>query len=63
MASFIEEFMKAYGPEVSKQLSSNLDVKQDVASQIIPLVAPLILGGLKRQMKQYGGKFGTAVPK
>jgi hypothetical protein len=56
LASFIEEFMKAYGPEVSKQLSSNLDVKQDVASQIIPLVTPMILGGLKRQMKQYGGK-------
>ncbi|MEM4246131.1 MAG: DUF937 domain-containing protein [Candidatus Bathyarchaeia archaeon] len=56
MDSFIEEFMSAYGPEVSKQLSSALGVDKDVVSQMIPMVAPLILGGLKRQMKQYGGE-------
>ena len=56
MAGFTEEFMKAYGPEVSKQLSSSLDVKPDIVTQIIPLVAPLIMGGLKRQMRDYGGE-------
>ncbi|WP_455364247.1 DUF937 domain-containing protein [[Eubacterium] cellulosolvens] len=56
MDSFTEEFMKAYGPEVSKQLASNVGVKQDIITQMIPLVAPLILGGLKRQMSQYGGE-------
>ncbi|WP_455367432.1 DUF937 domain-containing protein [[Eubacterium] cellulosolvens] len=56
MDRFTEEFMKAYGPEVSKQLASNLGVKQGIITQMIPLVTPLILGGLKRQMKQYGGE-------
>ncbi|MBS7644483.1 MAG: DUF937 domain-containing protein [Candidatus Bathyarchaeia archaeon] len=56
MDSFIEEFMNMYGPEVSRQLASNLGVKQDVVSQMIPLITPLILGGLKRQMKEYGGE-------
>lgn len=56
MSSFIEEFMNTYGPEVSKHLSSNLGVKEDIVAQMIPMVAPLILGGLKRQMKEYGGE-------
>ena len=55
MTDFLEDFMRSYGPEVSKQLSSNLGVRQDVAAQMIPVVAPLILGGLKRQMVQQGG--------
>ncbi|MCI0514283.1 DUF937 domain-containing protein [candidate division KSB1 bacterium] len=53
--SFIDEFMKSYGPEVSKQLSKNLGIKPNVATQLIPEIAPLILGGLKRQMEQRGG--------
>jgi hypothetical protein len=55
MTDFLEEFMRSYGPEVSKQLSSNLGVRQDVAAQMIPVIAPLVLGGLKRQMVQQGG--------
>jgi hypothetical protein len=56
MADFMEEFLKNYGMDVSKQLSSNLDVKQDIALKMIPIVAPMILGGLKRQMEQHGGE-------
>ncbi|MBU7009857.1 MAG: DUF937 domain-containing protein [Theionarchaea archaeon] len=51
----MEEFLKDYGPEVSKQLSSTLGIEQDTALQMIPAIAPLILGGLKRQMEEHGG--------
>jgi len=56
MANFIEEFMQSLGPEVSKQLATNLGIKKNTASQVIPQVAPLILGGLKRQMQDHGGE-------
>ena len=56
MTDFIEEFLKNYGPEVSEQLSSTLGIDQDTALQMIPAVAPMILGGLKRQMEQHGGR-------
>ncbi len=55
MADFIEEFLKDYGRDVSKQASSNLGIKQDVILQMIPVVAPMILAGLKKQMEQHGG--------
>lgn len=56
MTSFIEEFLKDYGPEVSEQMSSTLGIDQDIALRMIPVVAPMILGGLKRQMEQHGGR-------
>ncbi|MBU7015636.1 MAG: DUF937 domain-containing protein, partial [Theionarchaea archaeon] len=46
---------KQYGGDVSKQLSSTLGIKQETALEMIPVVAPMILGGLKRQMEQHGG--------
>lgn len=55
MAGFIDEFMKSLGPEVSTQLSTNLGIDKKTATQLIPQVAPLILGGLKRQMETRGG--------
>ena len=55
MANLIEEIMESLNPEVSKQLSNNMGIRQEDAMQMIPAVAPLILGGLKRQMEQRGG--------
>lgn len=55
MAGFIDELMQNYGPEVSKQLSSNLGIDKNVAAKLIPQVAPLIMGGLKKQMETRGG--------
>jgi hypothetical protein len=56
MASFIEEFMSSMGPEVSNKLSANLGIEENTVQQILPQVAPMILGGLKRQKDQYGGE-------
>jgi hypothetical protein len=55
MASFVDEFMKSMGPEVSRQLSRQLGISKRTAAQLIPQVAPLILGGLKRQKDEQGG--------
>lgn len=55
MVDFLEEFLKQYGGDVSKQLSSTVGIKQETALEMIPVVAPMILGGLKRQMEQHGG--------
>ena len=55
MNGLFEELLGAVGPEVSQQLSSTLGIDRNVAGQILPQVAPLILGGLKRQMQNNGG--------
>lgn len=55
MANFIDEFMKTYGPAVTTQMSSNLNVDQGIVQKLIPQLAPLILGGLKRQKDDRGG--------
>jgi hypothetical protein len=55
MPNFLEDLMGAVGPEVTQNLSSTLGLDPNTASQILPQVAPMILGGLKRQMEQRGG--------
>lgn len=55
MANFIENLMENYGPEISKQLSGKLGIEQNVAMELIPQVAPLIIGGLKKQSETRGG--------
>lgn len=55
MPGFIDEFVKTYGPEVSKQMASNLGINKKTALNILPQVVPLVLGGLQRQKEQFGG--------
>jgi hypothetical protein len=55
MASFIDEFMKSYGGEVTSHMSSNFNVDQGTVQKLIPQLAPLILSGLKRQKDTQGG--------
>lgn len=55
MPGFIDEFMKNYGSETSKQLASTLGINKNIASKLIPQIAPLILGGLKKQKDEQGG--------
>lgn len=56
MPNFIEDFMTSMGPEVTKKLGSSLNVDQGTLQKIIPLVAPMILGGLKKQSESFGGQ-------
>lgn len=55
MAGFIDEFMKSYGPEVTRHMSSNFNVDQGTVQKLLPQLAPLILSGLKRQKDTMGG--------
>jgi hypothetical protein len=55
MTSFATEFMKSMGPQVSAQLAGTLGIKKQQATQMIPQVLPLIMGGMKRQMETRGG--------
>jgi len=55
MANFIDEFMKAYGPEVTRQMSSNFNLDQGTVQKLIPKLAPLIISGLKKQKDTQGG--------
>jgi hypothetical protein len=54
--SLIDDLMGSLGGEVSKQMSSSLGIDKNIAAQIIPQIAPLILGGLKKQSEQRGGQ-------
>ena len=51
---FLQELRQSLGPQVSEQLAANLDMEQGQADQAFEKVAPLILGGLKRQAEQGG---------
>lgn len=56
MASIMEEFLSSLGPEVSNQLSANLGIEENAVQQMLPQIAPMILGGLKRQKDNHGGQ-------
>jgi hypothetical protein len=55
MANFVDEFMKNYGPEVTKHMSSSFNLDQGTVSKLIPQLAPLIISGLKKQKDERGG--------
>lgn len=55
MANFIDEFMKTYGGEVTKQMASNTGLDQNTVQALLPKLAPLILAGLKKQKDEMGG--------
>lgn len=55
MDEFTAEFMKQFGPDVTRNLSANLGLNRKISRQVVPAVIPMILGGLKRQMETRGG--------
>lgn len=55
MDEFTAEFMKQFGPDVTRNLSANLGLNPKAARQVVPEIIPMILGGLKRQMQTQGG--------
>ena len=56
MAGILDELMRSLGGDVTNQLSNTLGLDQSAASKIIPMVAPMILGGLKKQKDEHGGE-------
>ncbi len=55
MAGLVDEFLQSMGPEVTRQLAKNLGINKRTAKQLTPQIAPMILGGLKKQMVERGG--------
>lgn len=55
MGGIIDDFMSVLGGDVSSQASEKLGIGQDTIQQMIPQIAPLILGGLKKQKDEHGG--------
>ncbi len=56
MGNFVDDLMGSLGGDVSKQVSSTLGIDQETVMQMLPQVAPLILGGLKKQKDEQGGQ-------
>ncbi len=56
MGNLIEEFMGSMGSEVSQKMSEKTNIDQGTISQLLPVIAPMILGGLKKQKDERGGQ-------
>jgi hypothetical protein len=56
VAAYLDNFLGKLNPEVLNQLSSALNIDENVVSQIIPEVTALILEGLKKQKDDFGGQ-------
>ncbi|MDQ3022183.1 MAG: DUF937 domain-containing protein [Bacteroidota bacterium] len=44
------------GEETTKKIGSSLNIDPNIIQQAIPILAPMILGGLKRQSEENGGQ-------
>jgi len=56
MGNLIEEFIGTMGSEVSQKMSNKTNIDQGTISQLLPVIAPMILGGLKKQKDERGGQ-------
>ncbi len=56
MPNLIEEFLGSMGSEVSQKMSEKTSIDQGTISQLLPVIAPMILGGLKKQKDERGGQ-------
>ncbi|MEM1293862.1 MAG: DUF937 domain-containing protein [Verrucomicrobiota bacterium] len=52
--SFLKQLVENYGGEVSSTLSNKLDIPETQASEMLPKIAPLILGGLAAKAQKNG---------
>ena len=48
MNGFIDDFMRAVGGDLTNDVSKELNINKNTVEQLIPQIAPLILGGLKK---------------
>ena len=54
--AFIKQFEQEHGAEVSDQLAAQLGISQEKAAGLLPMLAPMILGGLQKQAQDQGGE-------
>ena len=56
MPNLVEEFMSSLGSEVSEKMSSKTNIDKGTIEQLLPVITPMILGGLKKQKDERGGQ-------
>ncbi|MEO8446942.1 MAG: DUF937 domain-containing protein [bacterium] len=56
MSDFISDLMGKFGGGVSEKIGSTLGIDPNIINQAIPIIAPMILGGLKNQSSNNGGQ-------
>jgi hypothetical protein len=56
---FLEQLKQQYGPQVAQQLSSRYGIDPEKAADILPRMAPFVLGGVQSQM-QHGEDVDSA---
>ncbi len=56
MPTLLEEIIGQLNPEVAPVLQQKLEVESSVSAQILPMVAPLVLSGLKRMLAGDAGE-------
>ena len=56
MPNLIEDFIGSLGPEVSQKLSKKTNLDEGTIQNLLPVVMPMILGGLKKQKDERGGE-------
>lgn len=56
MSDFISDLLGKLSGGTTEKIGSSLGVDQSVINQIIPVLAPMILGGLKNQSANNGGQ-------
>jgi hypothetical protein len=56
MPNLVEDFISSLGPEVSKKMSSHTNIDEGSIQKLLPVITPMILGGLKKQKDERGGQ-------
>lgn len=56
MSDFINDLLNSVGPNATQKIGSSLNIDPNIIQQAIPVLAPMILGGLKKQSENHGGQ-------
>ena len=56
MSDFINDFLNNFGVDASNKIRSSLCIDPVITPQAIPIIAPMILGGLMKQKQEYGSQ-------
>lgn len=56
MSDFLSDLMGNLGGGVSEKIGNTLGIDPKIINQAIPIIAPMILGGLKKQSEENGGQ-------
>ena len=56
MSDFLSDLMGQLGGGATDKISSTLGIDPNILTQAIPVIAPMILGGLKNQSENNGGQ-------